>query len=842
MAGRSALNQPFTAPLWNAPISSTGVTYSPAGLTPASGEGVRGSPIAIFMDPTQPSMDIQKAVGGTQGGGGNVSCGGTGQVFASVRIDPASIYPVGTDNNGFGAVHADGHTYAQGAGFARCTGYAYATAAKCLDTQDLLGDGLVGDTGASHLPIIGGCLRLGELSPGGSINHALQLICQSKDMYRNSVQSKTYRWPSTTSDGYYATTYAGTNPLLVMGALLALKPNFNLSQLTTTPAKMLATALMNYGGYIANTIGGSNALTVEVAPPGTGSVNDFRNRFQTDWAGSTGFPSGGLYFDQPHAAGNAWVNDCILIWANLQIVKIPSGDTAFGPGPNTPYGRVVANYGGTKVGAGWDGITGSGAPLVAFPADIGAASAGLARVGCTTTSPTAVSRTPTITRTLTAGNGLILCITNYDSTGAETVVSVSDGHNAYVQVPKAAATKNQLASDIWVCRNVTTGGAQTITVTMSGATGGTPLVLVEVSGQDTASFFDQVMNGVGITANPDSGVSGAASLTNEFVLGFIASHAGTPTTPVFGNALTSQTAETLAVSTATGGGCSGYVVDGLLATAVTEEFSATLAATAWTATVITFKPGASATVPGVPTGLIAVATGTTGQVKVTFTAPASNGGSAITDYSVQYRTTAGPGSWTTFSHTADPTATPITVTGLSAVSYDFQVAAVNAVGTGAYCAFVSATPAATPTAPSPPAFNPASVLGVGIDAIGPSDILFDWGPNPPNPGTQPITSYTLTVSVVGGGTFGTFTINDTNGPGGGPSLSVDVSGVALDIPYQATVTATNSVGTSAASAASAIATPTPPPGPPTQLTTNYPPAAHPAISPRYAALLQGKGN
>jgi hypothetical protein len=129
---------------------------------------------------------------------------------------------------------------------------------------------------------------------------------------------------------------------------------------------------------------------------------------------------------------------------------------------------------------------------------------------------------------------------------------------------------------------------------------------------------------------------------------------------------------------------------------------------------------------------------------------------------------------------------------------------------------------------------------VGIDAVGPTDVVFDWGPTPPNPGTQPITSYTLVVTIVGGGTFGTFTINDTNGPGGGPSLTFDVTGLTTGIPYTGAVTATNSVGTSSSSGASAVATPTLPPGPPQQLTTNYPPAAHPAISQKYAALLKGQ--
>lgn len=99
------------------------------------------------------------------------------------------------------------------------------------------------------------------------------------------------------------------------------------------------------------------------------------------------------------------------------------------------------------------------------------------------------------------------------------------------------------------------------------------------------------------------------------------------------------------------------------------------------------------TVPNTAPGQVGTVTATPGnaQVALSWSAP-NNGGSAITDYTVQYRTTSGPGAWQTFSHTAS-TATTQAVTGLTNnTSYDFQVAAVNAIGQGAYSAFVTATP------------------------------------------------------------------------------------------------------------------------------------------------------
>ncbi|NDC96439.1 fibronectin type III domain-containing protein [bacterium] len=99
------------------------------------------------------------------------------------------------------------------------------------------------------------------------------------------------------------------------------------------------------------------------------------------------------------------------------------------------------------------------------------------------------------------------------------------------------------------------------------------------------------------------------------------------------------------------------------------------------------------TPPGVPTAL----SGSSGnaQVSLTWTAPASNGGLSITNYSVQYSSNSGS-TWTTFSRTASATASQI-VTGLTnGTAYVFRVAAINGVGTGAYTAASSSvTPSAT---------------------------------------------------------------------------------------------------------------------------------------------------
>ena len=90
-----------------------------------------------------------------------------------------------------------------------------------------------------------------------------------------------------------------------------------------------------------------------------------------------------------------------------------------------------------------------------------------------------------------------------------------------------------------------------------------------------------------------------------------------------------------------------------------------------------------------PTNLVGVAGNE--QVALTWTAPTNNGGTAITDYKIEYSSNGG-NQWNEFSHSAS-TATAQTVTGLvNGYEYIFRVSAVNVAGQGEFANMISARP------------------------------------------------------------------------------------------------------------------------------------------------------
>ena len=195
----------------------------------------------------------------------------------------------------------------------------------------------------------------------------------------------------------------------------------------------------------------------------------------------------------------------------------------------------------------------------------------------------------------------------------------------------------------------------------------------------------------------------------------------------------------------------------------------------WSNTVV--PDGSIATVPGVPTGVKAVAGN--GSATITWTAPASDGGSPITGY----RINSSPGG--TFE-TPPAGATSWTFPGLTnGVAYTFKIRAVNAVGSGNYSDWTAAvTPEFKGTVPGAPT-GVTAVAAKGSAVVG-------WSA-PANTGGSALTQYrvesvpaTAAVSV------------DSS------KTSMSFPGLQNGVDYRFTVKAVNTVGASVASAPSRL--------------------------------------
>ena len=197
-------------------------------------------------------------------------------------------------------------------------------------------------------------------------------------------------------------------------------------------------------------------------------------------------------------------------------------------------------------------------------------------------------------------------------------------------------------------------------------------------------------------------------------------------------------------------------------------------------------PAGAPSPPGAPTGV----TGTAGNASanLSWTAPASNGGSAITSY----RITPYIGAAAQTPVVTPTAATSYTVTGLTnGTTYTFTVAATNVAGTG---------PDSTPSPPITPraaATVPGAPTGV-FGSPGDHTVALGWTA-PSSDGGSAITSYRIVPYI---GTTAQPAINTPTN-----ATTYTVTGLTNGTAYTFTVAATNSVGTGAASAASAAVTP-----------------------------------
>ena len=203
------------------------------------------------------------------------------------------------------------------------------------------------------------------------------------------------------------------------------------------------------------------------------------------------------------------------------------------------------------------------------------------------------------------------------------------------------------------------------------------------------------------------------------------------------------------------------------------------------------------TAPGVPHSLGGTAGDT--QVELSWTAPASDGGSALTGYRVESSTNSGS-SWSTVMADTGSASTSYTVTSLAnGTEVDFRVSAINVVGTGSASSSATATPRATPGKPTALAGTP-----------GDGEVTLAWIA-PTSDGGVSISVFTVASTNDGGSNWST-SIADT----GSSSTSAVVEGLSNGTSTVFRVSAINVAGTGSTSDVE-TATPRTTPGQPGNL-------------------------
>jgi hypothetical protein len=198
----------------------------------------------------------------------------------------------------------------------------------------------------------------------------------------------------------------------------------------------------------------------------------------------------------------------------------------------------------------------------------------------------------------------------------------------------------------------------------------------------------------------------------------------------------------------------------------------------------------AALVPGVPTAVRASVSGTT--VSLSWAAPSSNGGAAITQYVVQWSTNGGATVASTRQTFSTSLGTQLTNVPYG-TTYVLRVAAANSVGWGAYSPWSNDVTAAT---------VPGDATGL-LATPGDGRVTVSWTP-PTDNGGAAITDYTVQYALSTG--------NYTAFPDGtSTATSITVSGLTNGTTYRFRVLSTNRIGSSYSSVVSA--TPVAVPGP-----------------------------
>jgi len=342
---RNAIQWPFAQnSIWNMPIGSN-AQYVYAGIGAPQAMGVTVDEDILILEPGAPLKKVAYNNAGWDPS--KTRCGSivSGQyLWGGLQVPVPNDFStdpgyLGQTPNMSGAIlMPDGETLKQTQPLHVCgAGGTVTSQYEFPDDNIKTGDGIQGAHGGSGMSSMGGTLRVGELVPGGVIHHALKInLYAHKYLAYNNDGTRGYRWPAPRADGYAGDpgspcSYGGTVSALEMGALLALKPDFNINNLRTEPARILAQAFKDYGAYVVDdTCWDVFGITTEWGPDGR-----VISEFQSVWGWP--FETSKLSTCTDTSNECKWAKDWADILTNLYVVNNNSSSSIGGGGtPRQP--------------------------------------------------------------------------------------------------------------------------------------------------------------------------------------------------------------------------------------------------------------------------------------------------------------------------------------------------------------------------------------------------------------------------------------------------------------------------------------------------------------------------
>ena len=398
-----------------------------------------------------------------------------------------------------------------------------------------------------------------------------------------------------------------------------------------------------------------------------------------------------------------------------------------------------------------------------------------------------------------SSNSVAVTVTPNAPTGVSAVdVGISRAYNNAAATVTFTAPSGGVAPTSYIAtafqNGVNSGLANSGTsspITVTGLTSNTTYTF-EVQGIVPAGngAYSAQSNPITVTGTPAAPVIGVATLASG------QAYSGTANVQVYfapptnngGLAITSYKVTSSSGATATGSSSPITIAETQLGVSNTYTVQATNANGSGTVSFAT-NSLVSSTVPQAPTiGTAFPVAGTpyggTPGASVSFTAPANNGGSAITSYKV----TSSSGA----SNTG--TSSPITVTEATTGSYTYSVQAINAQGTSAASALTSSTNLYT--VPQAPTIS--SVTNVTGRPYG-----------------SPAVNIAITANGTGGSPITAYTAISSSSSTNSGASSTELVSEASNGPFNYTATVTNAIGTSLPSSSFTGPTMTTTPQPPT---------------------------